>query len=319
MSSSVAPVRKLASIRLDASMDVETAARTVFLGCTRHLKKNFRNFRETGDPMALMQIRIGVRRMRVALHAFRPIVPKKMRGFFNREYRYFGDLLGDARNMDVFLTGVLRLDRESAGFADVSRTLLRLGEEMRQREYDSLAREISSGHFERIGADFDKWLDADWSDHLGRSKRKILRGPIAPFALAVIEEGNRELLDRGATLHSLSVGDLHDLRKYVKRARYHLRFFGGLLRDEKVAEGFRLLIPMQSCLGLINDMHEGILILDRLSAAAPASAFAETLRFTAHVHERVSTRAAENFTAFLALWREYEDFSIGVADLRAPA
>ncbi len=312
---STARVQKLSIIPLDGSMDVETAAKTVFAGCTAHLNMNFHRFRETGDAMALMQMRIGMRRMRVALQIFRAVIPKGVRSTFNRECRYFGDLLGEARNMDVFLNGVLRPDTEKPAFRKVSRELLRAGEATRAREYDLITHEIAGGHFERLAKSFDKWLASDWSDKLGRSGRALLREPIAPFALKVIEEGNIELLNRGADVGALSVGELHDLRKYVKRSRYHLRFFASLFREDKIAEGFALLIPMQDYLGLINDVKEGIVILGRLSASIRSDCFAETLRFNAHVYADASDHAAENYAAFLALWRRYETYTLGADDL----
>src|SRR5690606_41763379 len=59
-------------------------------------------------------------------------------------------------------------------------------------------------------------------------------------------------------------------------------------------------------LGLINDVKEGIVILGRLSASIRSDCFAETLRFKAHVYADASDHAAENYAAFLALWRRYE-------------
>lgn len=313
--SSRSKAQKLSNIPLNGAMDVETAAKTIFLGCAHHLKVNFRQFKEEGDPMALMQIRIGVRRMRVALHIFRSIIPKDVRTSFNREYRYFGDLLGEARNMDVFLNGVLRPDTETAAFQTVSRELLRLGEAFRSEEYDIIIHEVSGGHFERVAKSFDKWLESNWSARLGRTARKVLNSPVAPFALSAIEEGNTELLNCGADVKNLSAHELHDLRKYVKRSRYHLRFFSALFREEKIAEGFRLLVQMQDYLGLINDVKEGMIILGRLSAAIRSDHFAQTLRFNAHVYEKASGHVMENLEEFMKLWRQYEEFTLEPKDL----
>lgn len=312
-------VHKLSDIELRADMDVEAAAKAIFRECAHHLKINFRQFKLEGDPMALMQIRIGVRRMRVALHIFRTIIPKEVRSGFNREYRYFGNLLGDARNMDVFMDGTLMPDIKTKDFKRVSKELLRLGEELRTEEYDIIIHEISGGHFERVSKSFDKWLQGSWSSKLGRTARKVLGGPISPFALAAIEEGNTELLNRGADVASLSANELHDLRKYIKRSRYHLRFFSALFREEKIAEGFNLLVRMQDYLGHINDVKEGMIILGRLSAAVPADYFAEALRFNAHVYGDASKEIEHHLSDFLKLWRQYEAFTLDKKDLRPAA
>ncbi|MZR29084.1 CHAD domain-containing protein [Sneathiella litorea] len=297
-------------------MDVETAAKAIFRGCAFHLTENFRQFKEEGDPTALMQIRIGVRRMRVALHIFRSIIPKDTRTKFNREYRYFGNLLGDARNMDVFLDSILMPDIKTKDFRNVSKELLRLGEEFRAEEYDIIIHEISGGHFERLSKSFDEWLQGNWLAKLGRSGRKIMTGPIAPFSLNAIEEAGIELLNRGADVENLSANELHDLRKYIKRSRYHLRFFSSLFRKEKIDEGYDFLVQMQDYLGHINDVKEGMIILGQLSAAVRADYFAETLRFNARVYSDASKEVEHNLREFLRLWRKFEDFTVDKKDLR---
>jgi CHAD domain-containing protein len=312
-------VHKLSHIDLNESMDVETAAKVILSGCAHHLKENFRQFKEEEDPLALMQIRIGVRRMRVALYIFRPIIPKEVRSRFNREYRYFGNLLGDARNMDVFLDSVLMPEIKTKDFKKVSKELLQLGQEVRAEEYDIILHEISGGHFERLSKSFDKWLQSDWSSKLGRTARKIMASSIAPFALNAIEEGGIELLNRGADAENLSANELHELRKYIKRSRYHLRFFSSLIRQEKIDEGYDLLVQMQDYLGHINDVKEGMIILSQLSASIRAEYFAEALRFNARVYEDASREVERNLQDFLALWRKYEDFTIGKKDLRNAA
>ncbi len=310
-------VFKLSDIELKGSMNVGEAAKAIFQECAHHLKENFRQFKEEGDPLALMQIRIGVRRMRVALYIFRPIIPKEVRVNFNREYRYFGNLLGDARNMDVFLDGTLRPDIKTKDFKLVSKELLRLGEETRAEEYDIIIHEISGGHFERLSKSFDKWLQGNWSTKLGRTARKVMVAPIAPFALSAIEEGNIDLLNHGADVEILSASELHDLRKYIKRSRYHLRFFSALFRQEKIDEGFALLVKMQDYLGLINDVKEGMIILGRLSASVRADYFSDTLRFNARLYEDASEEVEDNLKEFLILWREYEDFTLDKKDLKS--
>ncbi|MDF2367422.1 CHAD domain-containing protein [Sneathiella sp.] len=312
-------IHKLSHIDLTESMDVETAAKVIFRGCALHLKENFRQFKDEGDPMALMQIRIGVRRMRVALYIFRPIIPKETRSKFNREYRYFGNLLGDARNMDVFLDSTLMPEIKTKDFKKVSKELLMLGEEFRAEEYDIIIHEISGGHFERLSKSFDKWLQGNWATKLGRSARKIMSSPVASFALNAIEEGGIELMNRGADVENLSANELHDLRKYIKRSRYHLRFFSSLIRKEKIDEGYDLLVQMQDYLGHINDVKEGMIILSQLSAAIRADYFAETLRFNARVYGDASKEVEQNLQDFLILWRKFEDFSVDKKDLRNAA
>ena len=124
------PVTKLVDIDLSDNPDVESAAKLIFNESAHHLEVNFLKFRETGDAMALMQIRIGLRRIRVAMRVFKLFIPTDIRLHFNREFRYFGCLLGEARNMDVFLYGMLSPDTNKKDLQDAYLELRKHGEEV---------------------------------------------------------------------------------------------------------------------------------------------------------------------------------------------
>ncbi|WP_373087779.1 CHAD domain-containing protein [Sneathiella sp.] len=309
---------KLPDIDLSGNLDVETAAKLIFRESAHHLKTNFRQFKKNEDAAALMQIRIGVRRIRVALNIFRQIIPKEVRTGFNREFRYFGNLLGDARNMDVFLNGTLAPGPNYTKFQRAEEELLRQGKAVREDEYETITREIFGGHFERTTKAFDVWRKSNWAEKLGRSARKVLKDPIAPFALVTIDEGSIALLNQGADVTHLSAAELHDIRKYIKKSRYHLRFFASLFHEQKLQEGFTLLVQMQDRLGHINDVKEGMIILGRLSAWIRADYFSDVLLFNAKVFQDASREVNQHLEEFLNLWSKYEDFSLDKSDLRIP-
>jgi CHAD domain-containing protein len=310
------PVTKLVDIDLSDNPDTESAAKLIFNESAHHLEVNFLKFCETGDAMALMQIRIGLRRIRVAMRVFKLIIPTDVRLHFNREFRYFGSLLGEARNMDVFLYGMLSPDSGNKDLLGAYQELRKHGEEVWNDEIDVITKEISGGHFERVFKEFEQWLNSNWSNKLGKSARRKMSLPVSRFALDAIEEGNIELLNLAPEEEDLSVEELHELRKLAKRSRYHLRFFSSLFKEEKIEEGFSILIKMQDRLGHINDVKEGLNIMAELSARSGADYFADILLLNARIIKSAGREVDRYLDEFKTLWAQYQDFSLSEEDLR---
>ncbi|USG60780.1 CHAD domain-containing protein [Sneathiella marina] len=310
------PVTKLVEIDLKNNPDLESAAKLIFHESAHHLEVNILKFRETGDPMALMQIRIGLRRIRVAMRVFRLIIPTDVRAHFKREFRYFGNMLGEARNMDVFLYGMLSPNIRKKGLRDAYLELRKQGEQVWKDELDIITKELSGSHFERLFSEFQQWLNSNWSDTLGKSACKKMASPVVQFALETIEEGNIELLNLGPEEVYHSVEDLHELRKFTKRSRYNLRFFSSLFKEEKVKEGFDILVKMQDCLGHINDVKEGLHIMADLSSRSGADYFSDILLLNARIIKTAGKEVDRYLDEFEALWARYQDFSLSAKDLR---
>ncbi|PHQ71998.1 MAG: hypothetical protein COB93_01750 [Sneathiella sp.] len=309
---------KLPNIDLSDTPDIETAAKRIFHESAQHLRDNFVHFQKHGDAAALMQIRIGMRRIRVAMTVFRQIIPGDVRSRFNREFRYFGNMLGEARNMDVFLDGMLAENFNKKPLNKAGAELRLHGEAVRGEEYEVIKREIFGGHFESVLKAFDNWLKSNWSSKLGKAATKMMGRPVTPFALSVIDEGRIELLNQGAEAEHLSAAELHDVRKYAKRARYHLRFFSSLFTEEKMREGFSILVQMQNCLGHINDVKEEMIILGQLTENVRADYFANVLRYNAKVTEQAADSIDGYLEEFAELWQLYEGFTLETKDLRGP-
>jgi len=310
------PVTKLVEIDLKDNPDLESAAKLIFHESAHHLEVNYLKFQETGDPMALMQIRIGLRRIRVAMRVFNLIIPTDVRSHFNQEFRYFGNLLGEARNMDVFLYKMLSPNIRLKGLRKAYLELRKQGEKVWKDEIDVITKEIAGGHFERVFQEFKQWLNSNWSNKLGKSAEKKMAAPVAQFALDTIKGGNIELRKLGPEEKHHSVEDLHELRKYTKRSRYYLRFFASLFKEEKIREGIDILIKMQDCLGHVNDVKEGLYILANLSSRSEAVYFSDILKLNARIIKTAGKEVSRYLDEFEVLWEQYQDFSLGPEDLQ---
>lgn len=311
-----ADIYKLPTLDLTNDVDVETAAKHLFRECSHHLELNYKRYCDQKDEAALMQIRIGMRRTRVAMKAFRFIIHPETYKNFYRELRSLGQLLGYARDMDVFLKDMLREPCSHAGLEKVHAELRTLANVRREDEYRLNQREIMGGRFEAQLQAMEEWRTSDWSLHLGRMGTTFLKEPVNSFALKVMEKGRLNLLSRGAYIDELSSDELHTVRKYVKRSRYHLRFFASLFDSRKMTEGYDLLIQMQDSLGHINDVKEGLKLISELGGEVRADNISDTLRLMSAIIANAGEEVESHLKTFKNLWHRYEEFDVTEADLR---
>ncbi len=311
-----AEIYKLPPLDLTKDLDVETAAKYIFSECSQHLKLNFTRYAAEKDESSLMQIRIGMRRTRVAMKAFRFIIHPEVFKNFYRELRYFGNLLGDARDLDVFLRGMMCETCGYDDFREVYGELRQLALAKRDSEYRLNQREIIGGRLEGEIQALDEWRQSDWSVHLGRMGASLLGSPVSAFSLKVIEKGRLNLLSRGAFIDELSLEELHVVRKYVKRSRYHLRFFSSLFNEEKMSIGYDLLVAMQDSLGHVNDVREGLELMSQLGSEVRADRISDTLHLMAAMITTAGEEVEVHLKDFKDLWHQYEDYEITEADFR---
>lgn len=66
-------------------------------------------------PEGIHQMRVGVRRLRAILSVFAPLLKNGQSSRFSDELRWLGDTLGRARNLDVFVDGLIAPAIESIG------------------------------------------------------------------------------------------------------------------------------------------------------------------------------------------------------------
>jgi CHAD domain-containing protein len=307
---------KLPPLDLSQEQDVQSAARKIFKECSAHLLMNFERFRDFQDEASLMQIRIGMRRTRVALQVFSQIVPPDIQNQLRQDFRYFGNLLGEARDMDVFLrvflSGKSPKKKLKESFVHMRERALII----RAREYLMIETEFKGGHFENVFQQFEDWRNSDWARYLGDSDQKVLTQPVQPFVLDVIDKGRAKLLVKGASIDERSTEELHKVRKYVKRCRYHLRFFASLIQPEKIETGYDILVQMQDSLGHVNDVKEGMRQFSNLIDVVKAEHVADMVKIVAHKLQDSGQSVADHLILFQSLWHQYEKYTITEVDFQ---
>ncbi len=287
----------------------EAAAKLIFTENAKHIHENVSLFLKKDDEMALMQIRIATRRIRVALRIFRDFIHPLTRQTFKEEFRAYGNQMGRARDLDVLLNGLLSEQcPPNVNAEDYQDLRLRIAK-IRNREFRKMRKKLKSKQFRNLIKKYDAWC----SNPLSLGKKNAYPD-LHGFVLDTLDEGRAELMLKGRDLDDYSVEDLHELRKYVKRARYYVRFFASLLKPETVRQAYDLLVPMQDSLGHVNDVSVGTKLLGRICSDVSSKKMKRYLHMNALLLEYLGKQADAEMLVYEKCWADYRTFSISKDD-----
>jgi CHAD domain-containing protein len=201
------------------------------------IELNARGVLGSDDAEFLHQLRVGLRRLRAALRAFRGILERKERKRLIRTLRQLSPTLGAARDWDVL---VARLEAQRA-----SPALLHKAQARRAAARRLARRALVSKGFAGIGPALRSLKAAD------------SRATLAQFAAGALDRAHRKLVTqaRGADWSAASVR--HALRIRVKRLRYSCEFFAPAFPARRVTPYISALKALQDILGALNDIAVG--------------------------------------------------------------
>jgi inorganic triphosphatase YgiF len=203
---------------------------------------------ETDDPEAAHQLRVGLRRLRSALRAFRPIEDSDATRALAQHARALGQRVGELRNADIFIESVYApvaaaRKADPAGFPELREALLAHRAAMRTKARAAL-----------VGEQWSKlqlYL-ALWPQTVKDNPK--LGAPVGDFAPTALARSWKKVAKRGARLHALSPEERHEMRKALKAFRYAVEFFGSLHDGRKVGRFVKDLKKLQDVFGYVNDV-----------------------------------------------------------------
>jgi len=196
------------------------------------IEANARGVLLSTDPEFLHQLRVGLRRLRSALRAFRGLLPAKPAKHLARSLRKLSPKLGAARDWDVL---VQRLDADATARdrkqRDAARRIAR--------------RAIASKAFARI-ADEARFVIASEGTKT-----------LAQFGVAALDRAHRKLMKQARGIDRRDAAGRHAMRIRVKRLRYSCEFFAPAFATKRAAAYLAALKALQDILGELNDLSVG--------------------------------------------------------------
>lgn len=284
---------------------VEAAMAAILRLCWLQILVNGPAVLDGSDPEGVHQMRVGLRRLRSALTAFRSLLPATEPGHLKQEASWLADALGPARDLDVFLGELLPpVERARDGDRGLA-ALRRLAEGGRAEAYAGARAAVRTPRYTAFLLRLGAWIE-------GRGWRRAapdpaaLAAPVDDFAAALLHRRRRKARKLGKRLAGRSVAQRHELRIACKKLRYACEFFQSIYETKTTARYIGRLASLQDDLGHLNDVAVAEQLVLRFTdsdhAAALGTEAAGSAGFVLGWYARV---AVESDRKLIEDWREF--------------
>ena len=243
-------VTRAATPDLSKCPDVPSALQAMIWSCLFHLQANVPGAVHKLDDEYLHQVRVALRRLRVALGMAKTFRDDDGLAALHKDVAALCVELGRSREWDVFVTQTLapiraRLPRH-AGLRKVLGASAKLCAQHHAKVRDAL----QSQDFQRLLLRFGVWMHGDyWRRQAAADGLSLPR-----FAAQILEKRSKQVGKRGRKLDGADTGQLHALRIACKRLRYSAELFTSLFGAAKTRRNLIALSRLQDILGTLNDI-----------------------------------------------------------------
>jgi inorganic triphosphatase YgiF len=236
---------------------------------------------ETDDPEGAHELRIGLRRLRSVLRAFRPLSDtpalREMEDYAQELARTVGQLRdADVLIEDIYAPVAGKMKGEP-GFPELRNGLVAYRAKIR----DEVRQALSSEQWSKLQLYLALWPRTI-------ADNESLQTPVHGFAASALAKDWKKVAKLGAAIDSLSLEQRHELRKALKKFRYTAEYFGSLYAENRVARFVKGLKKLQAIFGYINDV-----------------ATAKQLKAIAHEHCS-SSEEAQSAAGYVLGWHDAE-------------
>lgn len=297
--------------QLEPGITLEVALGRIFRDCAKHWLANHAAVLDGGDPEALHQMRVALRRLRSALSVFRSVLPARDLDWLQREAKALLSGLGPARDWDVFCAELLAPVR-AAQPGDPNLEVLRsIAQDRRRHACADVRALLTSPRYTAYALDLGAWVDGrGW---VGPEAEAALAKPLVEHSGGLLRKRHRRTLKLGRDFESLSDDALHRVRISLKKLRYTAEFFASLYPAGRTKPYLESLRRLQNDLGFLNDLAMAQRQMTELRAmpgdnsGALAIAAGVVIGWYARGLSEVRPRIAEDWHSFVdakVFWRD---------------
>ena len=240
---------KAKKINLDTNGIASDALRAALHGSARRLSTIAPKVYDGRLPEAARQLRIALRRFRSVERAFRRAAKSKKLLLLSDRARTFAQILGAARDWDVFLTETLaEFDEQTAspGFL----LLRQRAEALRAEAWERAAAAIGGQEFSLFV--FEVMMLATLEDWRYGARFELF-DPTQTFAARALERRLAKAMTVGESLTQVEPEAGHPLRLQIKKLRYAAQTFRDLYPKSARKPYFSAMSGLQDGFGRLND------------------------------------------------------------------
>ena len=295
--------------RLSGRMLLDDALGVIFDSGLAQAIESLPRAADPDDPEGIHQMRVALRRLRVAFWLVRRIAPSELAGVLSREASWLAAQLGDARDWDVLANEIVPVAAEGGlehcGFEELKLAI----EPHRRRAHDKAGDAVSTVRAGRFFLSLGLWASQHgWDGDGAPDTRARLAKPVRKLAKDGLSAFHRKVLRRGRKFNSLDLEGRHRLRIALKKLRYAADLFLPAVQTRKSAHRhIAMLMRLQDDLGQLNDTARASELLAELAGTATSQAANRAIGIILGVQAaRLEKREAslrKSWSAFTATFR----------------
>jgi len=260
---------------------------------------NARGVVQGSDPEYLHQMRVGLRRLRSALRAFRALVPKRAAKPIEARLRNLVPSLGAGRDWDVFCEGLVRIASQEPERAPEMGRLLARARGRRAAARRRARQTAGSVKMQAFLLRALRWLSTrPWKERAGAAETSLAR-----FAAESLGKLHRRTIKEA---HEIDWGDAarrHQLRIRLKRLRYGCDFFAPSFAGALATPYLKRLVALQDILGDLNDIAVARGLLAKI---APRGSGTDLSAVATQVGRALTVRERTLVSSLQPAWQELE-------------
>ena len=270
-------------VALDPTLSAEQALQCIGRACLDQILRNEAAI-FAGEADGVHQMRVAVRRLRAVLSGFRKMLPPEQRRWASGELRWLADALGEARDVDVFESALIRPAREALPDVAALRVLSAAARRRRRVAYGAARRAVRSRRYTALLLGLMRWFDGrGWRDG---EVAPALEQPIGDVVPPLLDKLRRAAKRRGKRFARQSAAEQHKLRIVLKKLRYTSELLGGLYDAGAVDRFTAGLKRLQDELGDANDVRAAQDLVAELARGTNGAIIARAGKIVLAWHQR---------------------------------
>ncbi|EDN67294.1 Adenylate cyclase [Beggiatoa sp. PS] len=225
---------KAGTVKLTANMTTEQAFFHIVWHCLGHLQANEDVVLYGENIEGVHQMRVALRRLRSCLTLYQSLIPKETTKQFRQEVKWITDVLGVARDWDVFALTLQDIQSQDnySQLIDLQAQVA----DFQKNAYVEVRNALRSPRYSRLLLLLGRWLtQRRWRKKLNAVALKKLEIPIKNFANQVLDSHYQSVKTQGENFVSLNPEQLHQLRISIKKLGYGVRFLSNFIQNHSFA------------------------------------------------------------------------------------
>src|SRR5450631_2205036 len=249
--------------RTDTLADV---LKTVIWSCLQHFQNNLRGAMGSDDAEYLHQMRVALRRLRVALRMAGKVSADEQLAELSKDISALCVALGRIREWDVFIAQTVQPMCSRMGGHGGLQALLAASERQGAACYAALRGAAQARELQHLLLRFAIWMSGAYWQKVEWQQQAATVQTAQDFATCRLHKLAKRFARSGRELNSFDAAQLHALRILAKKLRYSAEFFAALYDKQKTRSFLAALSAVQEVLGQVNDVAAAHRLLDELAA-----------------------------------------------------